>query len=227
MKSIVWGFRVIFRGFWIFNWCLEVVIVDNLVRLSLAFGGRILIVSVSKWWSTCCTTVMFMYKTSADICIINKECLEEYGSYFKGTDSIMVLFWTGSYLKIDGSWEQVLIYEDMTRFLLLIYSYELEFVVVFCLFAVKECLDEESSREYLLIGSGEKGYVEFKEMVDFVACFCFKKGHVFFGFFSWLLLVSLCIGTYQLVSLLCMFPKHVLGMSVLMHIRVIRIVLVL
>ena len=31
-----------------------------------------------------------------------KECLEKYGSYFRGTDSVVVMIWTDLYIKIDG-----------------------------------------------------------------------------------------------------------------------------
>lgn len=88
-----------------------------------------------------------MYKTTADFCIINKECLEEYGSYFMGSDSYVVLIWICLYLKIDGLLKKELIYEDMTRNLLLNYWFELDYGVVFARLLiwgvqVKSCLVE-------------------------------------------------------------------------------------
>lgn len=53
-----------------------------------------------------------------------------------------------------------------------------------------------------------------KDIFEFYGHLVYIAGHGNFEFCShYLILVSLCIGTYRLVSLLCMFPKHVLGMS--------------
>ena len=90
------------------------VFVDYSIRFSLDFGSLILL--VSKWWSYSWIAIMIMYKTSADLCVIIKECLEEFGSYSLGTDSYLLLMWTGSYSKIDGCFEQVFFYDNMISF---------------------------------------------------------------------------------------------------------------
>ena len=147
------------------------------------------------------------------------ECLEEYESYYLGTDSYFLLMWTNSYLKTDGRFEQERLEKYCTRSFVMglsvIIMWSGSIAMVFwsmswtgSVWKNQDVLELWNRLSIFLIWPSPRMKImdvnwklpdlKIKDIEDLVVCFYFSKGFVSVGFYCWCsFFVSLCIGTYS------------------------------